>query len=115
MDRATLKRIWDAIEWEIPKDARDISDEAGVERGRTCEAVRTGVRLLRDQGLPIVGGDEGFQKTVDPSRLVACARNLNARAAAMQNRADGLLKRVEEGWGAAAYQEVADELFKGDT
>jgi hypothetical protein len=110
--KSDLRRIWEAIEWEKAKDARDISDDAGVQRGRTCEIVRAAVRAFRDKGLPVVSSSDGFMKSVSPAAIAACARNLYQRAAGTQRRADEMLKRIEEAWPSAAYEELADEMLE---
>ena len=106
-----LTRIWDAIWWEEWRDARDIAQDAGVDPGRTCEAVREAVRWMRDRGLPIVSSEDGFMKTISPTELVKFVRMMQRKADAIRVRGDRILTIVEQGWPAAAYQELAESLF----
>ena len=109
-----LKQIWDAIPWDEPMDSRDISDAAGVPRGRTCEKVREAVRIFRKWGLPVVSGDGGFMKTTSPAALAACARDLSRRAQSTQQQAERMLDRITEGWGRPAYEELFRSKVKAE-
>lgn len=112
------RRIWEALDWEEFKDARAISDEAGVPRGRTCEFVRGAVRWMRDRGLPVVSrssaedGSKGFKKSANPAELASFITAMHRRARATYDRAERMLAHIELGWGATAYEEDAGRLFR---
>ena len=116
-----LKAVWEALQWGTYIDARDLSDLAGLDRGRTCEQFRSAVRWLRSQGLPIVSGQFGYKKTVDPSEIAKCANNLFRRAASTHQRGVELLDRIVEGWSMSGYDTLAidiifeEEGFDGET
>lgn len=110
---AAYKRVWDALWWGEFRDARDISDEATVDQGRTCEFVREAVRWMRDHGLPVISGDNGFKKTTDPAEIAAFVRMMHAKAVSIHGRADRVLAVLEKGWGKAAHEENATSMFGG--
>jgi hypothetical protein len=111
MDKETLRRVWDALQWGVVRDARVIEERAGLPPERTCEGVRAAVRWLRDHGMPVVSNGDGFTKTTNAQWLAECASNLFKRAESLNTRGRGLLKRIEEGWPAAAYEEEVDEML----
>ena len=114
MEAETIRNIWDAIWWDIPRDARDIAEEAGVDEERTAETVRNAVQIMRDAGLPIVSGNDGFQKTIDPRKIVACSMNMKARASTILDRSNSLLYRITENMTEEDYQKRLEGYVKNN-
>lgn len=106
-----VRKVWEALHWNLFQDARVIADKCGIDRGRTVEAVRAAIRWMRIQGLPIVSGQDGYKKTTDPTELATCAQTMFRKADSTRQRGDELLNRIAEGWGPAAYEALADDIL----
>lgn len=105
------RRVWEALRWDEWRDAREISDEAGLERGRTCEAVRTAVRNLRELGMPVVSGECGFMKTTSAAELIKNAKLFFAKAASLRVSGERFLDAVENPVAVAAHEDNIRRLF----
>lgn len=104
-------KVWHALHWDESRDARELSDCVGLERGRTCEQLRACVRHLRELGLPVVSSGDGYKKSTSPAALARCAQDFNRRADSLRQKADRLLKLIEQGWGPTAYEEEARRVL----